>query len=186
MPHPLLTASRALLLAATALSPVGARELPSAPLEVDFGRFSERLVRCSVSAPGQERQLQRCGQLRLEQNFEGVMSVRFSLQPGSERYGREELVFAGILSDDSEPMACRGDGRCRPRFPLAFSVHAISSGLYDQLGLAASLPRARVARGQCRIEAVRATCEATGDGGERWHAQGYFLAVPPPDARAQR
>lgn len=177
--RPLLTA---LLLGCAALCPAQARE----PLEVDFGRFSERLVRCSVSAPGQERQLQRCGQLRLEQNFEGVMSVRFSLQASNERYSSEDLVFAGILADDSEPMDCRGDGRCQPRFPLVFSVNAISSGLYNRMGLAATLPRARLARGQCRIEAVRATCEATGDRGERWRAQGYFLSTPPPDARAQR
>ena len=153
-------------------------------LDLDFGRFSEKLVRCSVSAPGEQRSLRSCGQLRLEQNVEGVMSVRFSLSANSNRYGREELVFAGILANDSEPMDCGDDGRCQPRFPLVFSVNAIASGLYNRRGLAATLPRARIARGQCRIEAVRASCEASGQDGARWRAEGFFLSHPPPDVQA--
>ena len=152
--------------------------------ELDFGRFSERLVRCNLSIPAALPSLRSCSRLRIEQNLEGVLSVRFSLSGSSERYGREDLVFAGILSDNSEPMACRGDGRCQPRFPVQLSVNAIATGLYDHRGLAASLPRARVARGQCRIEAVRASCEATERDGERWRAEGFFLASPPPDVRA--
>ncbi len=153
-------------------------------LELDFGRFSERLVSCNLSTPAVQRSLRSCGRLRIEQNLEGVLSVRFSLSGSSERYGSEDLVFAGILSDSSEPMACRGDGRCQPRFPVELSVNAIATGLYDRRGLAASLPRARIARGQCRIEAVRASCEATERNGERWRAEGFFLGGPPPDVRA--
>ena len=165
------------------IAPVAAREPRS---DLDFGRFSERLVRCSVSAPGNPSNPRACGRLRIDQNLQGVLSVRFSLNSTSERYGGEDLVFAGLLHAGSEPMACRGDGRCQPRFPVQLSVNAIASGLFDRRGLAASLPRARVARGQCRIEAVRASCEATGHDGERWRAEGFFLATPPPDVKAQR
>lgn len=158
-----------------------AREQPS---EFDFGRFSETLVRCSISAPGAQGNLRSCGRLRIEQNLQGVMSVRFSLSPSGGRYSSEDLVFAGMLSEASEPMACRGDGRCQPRFPVQLSVNAIASSLYTRMGLATALPRARIARGQCRIEAVRASCEATGSDGERWRAEGFFLASQPPDVRA--
>lgn len=174
----------ALLIALTAVlagSRGIAREQPST---FDFGRFSETLVRCSISGPGAQRHLRSCGRLRIEQNLKGVLSVRFSLRPSGERYSSEDLVFAGMLSEASEPMACRGDGRCQPRFPVQLSVNAIASSLYSRLGLATTLPRARIARGQCRIEAVRASCEATGSDGERWQAEGFFLASPPADGRA--
>lgn len=151
---------------------------------VDFGRFSEKLVRCNLSTPAAQRSLRACGRLRIEQNLEGVISVRFSVSGSSERYSSEDLVFAGILSNRSEPMTCRGDGRCQPRFPVELSVNAIATGLYDRRGLAAALPRARLARGQCRIEAVRASCEATEQDGQRWRAEGFFLATPPPDLRS--
>ena len=167
--------------ALAAIPPTAARDQN---LELDFGRFSERLVRCVLSTPSSQRNQRSCGRLRIEQNLEGVMSVRFSLSPSSERYSSEDLVFAGILSADSAPMACRGDGRCQPRFPVQLSVNAIASGLYDRRGLAATLPRARVARGLCRIEAVRASCEATERDGERWRAEGFFISTPPPDVRA--
>lgn len=152
--------------------------------ELDFGRFSERLVRCVLSTPTSHRSQRSCGRLRIEQNLEGVLSVRFNLSAGNERYSSEDLVFAGMLSGNSAPMACRGDGRCQPRFPVVLSVNAISTGVYDRRGLAATLPRARVARGLCRIEAVRATCEATERDGERWRAEGFFLGTQPPDVRA--
>lgn len=175
---------RGLLLAVGLLLAAGPGQAREPQPQLDFGRFSEKLVRCSLSTPGVQRSQRSCGQLRIEQNLEGVLSVRFSLAGSSERFGSEDLVFAGILSDSSEPMACRGDGRCQPRFPVELSVNAIATRLYDRRGLAASLPRARVARGQCRIEAVRASCEATERDGERWRAEGFFLSSPPPDVRA--
>lgn len=174
----------ALLIALTALLAGGrgvARERPS---KFDFGRFSETLVRCSIRSPAGQRNLRACGRLRIEQNLQGVMSVRFSLSPSGERYSSEDLVFAGMLSDTSEPMACRSDGRCQPRFPVQLSVNAIASSLYTRLGLVATLPRARIARGQCRIEEMRASCEATGTDGEHWRAEGFFPANQPPDVRA--
>lgn len=175
------TALLVVLTAVLASGRAGARDQPP---ELDFGRFSEKLVRCSISAPGSQRNLRSCGRLRIEQNLVGVMSVRFSLSSSGGRYSSEDLVFAGMLSEASEPMACRGDGRCEPRFPVQLSVNAIASSLYTRQGLAATLPRARIARGQCRIEAVRASCEATGRNGERWSAEGFLPASSPPDLRA--
>ncbi|MFM7635409.1 MAG: hypothetical protein ACKO7Z_07495 [Cyanobacteriota bacterium] len=166
-----------LALALALAAATGGVEAREPKLEPDFGHYSEQLVRCSVSGPGQQGDLQNCGRLRLEQKVKGVMTARFSLSGAGERYGSADLVFAGVLSDDSEPMQCRDDGRCRPRFPLAFRVTVIASGAYDQRGLAASLPRAWTARGLCRIEAMRASCEASGDDGRRWRAEGVFRSA---------
>jgi hypothetical protein len=159
---------------------------PAREADLDFGRFSERLVRCSFSTPGDQRTLRSCGKVRIEQNLSGVLSVRFSLNAASGSSSGQQLVFAGLLSEGSEPMACRGDGRCQPRFPVQLSVNAIASGYYDRRGLAAALPQARIARGQCLIEAVRASCEATGRDGDQWRVEGFFLSTPAADVRAQR
>ncbi len=171
-----------LLIALTAVLAGGRADARDKPPDLNFGRFSEKLVRCSISAPGNQHIPGACGRLRIAQNLEGVMSVRFSLN--GERSSSADLVFAGMLTEASEPMACRGDGRCKPRFPVLLSVNAIASSLYNHLGLVAALPRTRVARGQCRIEAVRASCEATGTDGEHWRAEGFFPASPPPELRA--
>lgn len=179
-------ATLAALLALGIGSGPGMPPSPAREGSFDFGRFSEKLVRCSFSTPGSQRNLRSCGQVRIEQNLEGVLSVRFSLSAASERDGSQNLIFAGLLSEGSEPMACRGDGRCQPRFPVQLSVNAVASSVVDRRGLAATLPHARIARGQCRIEAVRASCEATGRDGDQWRVEGFFLSNPPPDVRSQR
>jgi hypothetical protein len=146
-----------------------------------FGRFSTKLVRCSVLTPGNARNLRNCGRLRIDQNVEGLLSVRFGLVGGAE-----DLVFAGMLKEGSSPMACSGDGRCTPRFPLELGVNALASSLMDSRGLALGLPRSHVVRGSCRIEVVRIRCEASGDGAERWLAEGFFLATALPALKEPR
>ncbi len=152
----------------------------------DFGRFSETLVRCSLTTPSTGGDFRSCGRLLIDQAQDRVLSIRFSVLPGGGHSGGEELVFAGILSSTSAPMACRNDGRCQPRFPVELRVNAIASGRFNQLGLAATLPRTLLARGQCHIEAAGARCEATAQDGERWLAEGFFPSSQPAAGRGWR
>ena len=164
--------------------PVAMASAQNAPAGIGVGRFSEPLLRCKVSAFGTQRQWQNCGVLRLEQNLEGLLSVRFSLGNSSGRFGDQDLVFAGTLNPPSHPMTCRDDGRCTPRFPVQLSVNAMASGRYDRRGVAAGLPQAWLVRGQCRIEALGASCEAVDQAGTRWRAEGFFRGVYLPDRKA--
>jgi hypothetical protein len=145
----------------------------------DFGGYSERLVRCNVTTSLFRKYWRSCGQLRIQQHIDGLMSVRFSLV-GNDRPSNSDLVFAGVVSNGSKSMACRGDGRCEPRFPLTLKVSAISTAIFDRNGLAITLPMGLVARGSCRIEAWRARCEATDMDGTSWIADGFFPVLAPP------
>jgi hypothetical protein len=145
----------------------------------DFGRYSERLVRCNVTTSLFRKYWRSCGQLRIQQHIDGLMSVRFSLG-GNDRPGNSDLVFAGVVINGSKSMACRGDGRCEPRFPLTLQVSAISTAIFDRNGLAITLPMGLVARGSCRIEPLRAQCQATALDGASWRVYGYFPVLPPP------
>lgn len=139
-----------------------------------FGRFSKPLTRCTVSTSGHQHQGERCGVLRLEQNLEGILSVRFSLDDSQGHFRDRDLVFAGMLSPDSHPMTCSQDGRCTPQFPVQLQVQAMASGVYDSKGMAAGLPRAWLARGQCIVGSKKARCEAVDNQGARWSAEGFF------------
>jgi hypothetical protein len=142
---------------------------------ISAGRYSEPLVRCQLSSTFRDqRQGYSCGVLRLEQNLEGLLSVRFSLSDSAGRYGHQDFVFAGMLNPRSSPMACRDDGRCTPRFPVQLSVNAMASGRFDRRGLAARLPQTWLVRGECRIEARRASCQAVDRQGVVWRAEGFF------------
>jgi hypothetical protein len=146
---------------------------------LDFGRYSERLVRCNVTTSRVRKYWRYCGQLRIQQHIDGLMSIRFSLG-GNDRSSNEDLVFAGVVSNGSKSMACKGDGRCEPRFPLTLQVSAISTAIFDRNGLAITLPMGLVARGSCRIETLRARCEATDMDGASWSADGFFPVLAPP------
>ena len=145
----------------------------------DFGRYSERLVSCKMSANGSRKPLRPCAQLRIQQHLDGLISVRFSLGDAG-RYSNESIVFAGLVSKGSQSMFCSSDGRCKPRLPLILEVNAISTAIFDGNGLGLTLPLGRVARGSCRIEPLRAQCQATALDGASWRADGYFPVLPPP------
>jgi hypothetical protein len=146
---------------------------------IDFGRYSERLARCKVSTNSTGKPLRICEQLRIQQHLDGLISVRFSLG-GTSRYGSEDTVFAGIVSKGSQSMVCGSDGRCKPRLPLILEVNAISTAIFDGNGRALTLPLGLVARGSCRIEPLRAQCQATALDGTSWRADGYFPVMPAP------
>ena len=146
---------------------------------IDFGRYSEQLIRCQVRASGIGKPLRICEQLRIQQHLDGLISVRFSLGD-TGRYGNEDMVFAGVVRKGSQSMVCSSDGRCKPRLPLILEVNAISTAIFDDNGRALTLPLGLVARGSCRIEPLRAQCHATALDGASWRADGYFPAMPPP------
>ena len=146
---------------------------------LEFGRYSERLIRCQVRANSMGKPLRRCEQLRIQQHLDGLMSVRFSLGE-TGRYGNEDIVFAGVVSKGSQSMVCGNDSRCKPRLPLILEVNAISTAIFDGNGLALTLPLGLLARGSCRIEPLRAQCQATALDGASWRADGFFPVLPPP------
>ena len=146
---------------------------------IDFGRYSERLIRCQVRASDIGKPLRICEQLRIQQHLDGLISVRFSLGD-TGRYGNEDMVFAGVVRKGSQSMVCSSDGRCKPRLPLILEVNAISTAIFDDNGRALTLPLGLVAHGSCRIEPLRAQCQATALDGASWRADGYFPAMPPP------
>ena len=145
----------------------------------DFGRYSERLASCHVSANGISKPSRLCEQLRIQQHLDGLISVRFGLGD-SGRYSNEGIVFAGLVSKGSRSMVCSGDGRCKPRLPLILEVNAISTAIFDGKRPALTLPLGLVARGSCRIEPLRAQCQATALDGASWRVYGYFPVLPPP------
>jgi len=149
---------------------------------LDFGRYSERLARCKVSSNGINKSLHICEQIRIQQHLDGLLSIRFSLSD-TGRYGSNGTVFAGVVSKGSKSMICDGDGRCKPRLPLILEVNAISTTIYDNNGLVLTLPLGLVARGSCRIESLRAQCEATALDGASWRANGFFTVLPPPTSK---
>jgi len=146
---------------------------------IDFGRYSERLSRCKVSSNSISKTLHICEQIRIQQHLDGLLSIRFSLSD-TGRFSNNGTVFAGLVSKDSQSMICDSEGRCKPRLPLILEVNAISTTIFDNNGLVLTLPLGLVARGICRIESLRAQCEATALDGGYWRANGFFPVVPPP------
>ncbi|KEF41953.1 MAG: hypothetical protein ER33_08830 [Cyanobium sp. CACIAM 14] len=146
-----------------------ARELPGE----DFGRWQRALQHCRIlstpSGTGPPRQ-ESCSVLRLDQQLEGLLTVRFLL-PGGERPSLDrQLVFAGVLEEDSPGMRCRMS-RCVPRWPLRLRVSAVGQTGYGATAAAMELTRAQLATGSCRLEAREVVCEAVGPAGERWRAE---------------
>jgi hypothetical protein len=147
--------------------------------KLDFGRYSERLIRCQMRVNSMSKPLRSCEQLRIQQHLDGLISIRFSLNDAG-RYGNEDIVFAGMVSKNSQSMFCGSDGRCKPRLPLIIEVNAISTAIFDGNGRALTLPQGLVARGSCRIEPLRAQCQATALDGASWRADGFFPVMPAP------
>lgn len=143
----------------------------TAPGEVrDFGRWQTRTSQCSWQrAPSRLRQP--CRGLRLEQNLEGFLSVRFLADGQGESVALEQLVFAGSLESNRGAMRCSDDGRCSPRWPARLVVATVADASFDSRGLAMGLPRSHLASGHCMLERRRVVCEARGQRGAIWAAE---------------
>jgi hypothetical protein len=137
---------------------------------VDFGRWQTSTSQCSWQrAPSRLRHS--CRGLRLEQNLEGFLNVRFLADGQGESIALEQLVFAGALESDQVAMRCGSDGRCTPQWPARLAVATVAAASFDQRGLAMGLPRTHLARGHCTLERQRVVCQARGQGGATWIAE---------------
>lgn len=143
----------------------GAGPLPAAA--EGFGRWETSLNQCQLehrSADGHRQSGEpSCRSLRLDQTIEGLLSARF-LANG------QELVFAGSLATGQRPMRCNNDGLCTPEWPTQLIVQTVAHAALDNRGLPVSMPRARVAKGQCTIQKRQIQCQAQAGDGEEWRA----------------
>ncbi|MCP9887949.1 hypothetical protein KBY96_08415 [Cyanobium sp. ATX 6A2] len=152
--------------------------LSAAPVRaVDFGRWQTSTSRCSWQR-GPSSPRHDCQGLRLEQNLEGFLNVRFLADGQGDPIALEQLVFAGALESDHGAMRCDSDGRCRPQWPARLAVATVADASFNQRGLVMGLPRTHLARGHCQLERTRVHCQARGQGGETWIAEAELSGQP--------
>jgi hypothetical protein len=150
---------------------------PSAHSEA-FGRWESKLQDCVllqglVGLP-LEAQRQSCVRLRLEQNLEGLLTVRLITTSGGQRFGSQNLVFGGALAPGQRPMRCSTDGHCKPRWPMRLEVATVASNLAREESLAPTIPLARLAKGSCLLERRSLQCQARDQDGQLWEAKARF------------
>lgn len=143
-----------------------------------FGRWDTKLRDCTllqglVELP-QQAQRQTCQRLRLEQNLEGLLSVRLTQPSAHQRFGSQTLVFGGVLAEGQQPMRCNGNGECQPRWPIRLEVATVASSLVNGQGVAPTLPMAQLARGNCLLERRRLQCQARDQNGHFWEANARY------------
>ncbi len=158
-----------LVAAAVLLAPLRAGALPGE----DFGRWQRTLGRCSIQrapAGGFSVPHATCRLLRLDQQMEGLLTVRFVLPDGGGALLDRQLVFAGVLEEGSAGMHCR-QSRCEPRWPLQLRVSAVGQSGFRAMTSAMHLARAQLATGQCLLEARKFRCDATSAEGDLWLAE---------------
>ena len=141
-----------------------------------FGRWDTKLRDCTLlqGLAGLPLQAQRqtCQRLRLEQNMEGLLSVRLIQRSAHQRFGSQTLVFAGVLAKGQQAMRCNASGECQPRWPIRLEVATVASSLVKEQGVAPTLPTAQLARGNCLLEHRTLQCQARDQNGRFWEATG--------------
>lgn len=139
------------------------------------GRWDRALRGCTlvhglVQLPRQA-QRQTCQRLRLEQNLEGLLSVRLINPSSQQRFGSQTLVFGGVLAEAQKTMRCNAVGECQPRWPIRLDVATVASNLIHDQGVAPTLPLAQLARGSCLLERRSLRCHARNQNGHFWEAE---------------
>ncbi|MEA5441398.1 hypothetical protein [Cyanobium gracile] len=140
----------------------------------DFGRWEGGLRRCrivSTSSQDSPQQPISCRVLRLDQQMEGLLTVRFLQPGGSGAFVDRQLVFAGVLAEGTRGMQCQAS-RCEPRWPLRLQVSAVGQAGFGEATPALGLTRAQLASGHCQLDGRTFRCEAVGQEGQRWQAEG--------------
>jgi hypothetical protein len=144
-------------------SPAGAEGLlePASNPTPHFGRWEKRTRSCRIKhqrgrTPGA---VQGCLGLKLEQQEEGLLSVRFLHRVEGSALVERHLLFAGFV-ERGRSMRCQ-EGRCTPRPPLELLVTVMATARFDAQGLAQGLPESQLAKGHCRLEKSRIRCEVT-------------------------
>lgn len=135
-----------------------------------FGRWQTRTSQCSFQrSPSIEARS--CQVVRLEQNLEGLLSVRFLAYGSDPQGGAEQVLFAGVLEPGQPAMQCQADGRCMPRWPTSLEVGIVAAARFDERGLVTAVPQTLLARGRCDLTRARVRCQAGNGTGERWSAE---------------
>jgi hypothetical protein len=135
-----------------------------------FGRWQAPTNQCSFQR-GPSIEARRCQVVRLEQNLEGLLSVRFLAHGSSPQGGAEQVLFAGVLEPGQPSMQCHADGRCDPRWPTSVEVGIVAAARYDERGLVTAVPQTLLARGRCDLNRARVRCQAGNGAGESWSAE---------------
>lgn len=135
-----------------------------------YGRWQMQTRSCQLRRPPSRLPLS-CSDLRLEQNLEGLLSVRFIAAGQGNLTAREYLLFAGVLEPDQPAMRCSQDGRCEPQWPTSLVVASVADARFDDRGLVQGLPRTHLVRGRCALSRSEVRCEATTRSGEQWAAE---------------
>ncbi len=197
-------------LAPLPLAPLALAPLRAAPLSADtiaadtiaaepYGRWERDLRRCrlerrgggdggrSGAGPASRVLRQGCRGVRVDQQGEGLLSVRF-LAGGSAAEGAvaSQLSFAGVMESGSRPMRCQ-QLRCQPDWPIRLRVSAVAVSAVAVSAVAVSplhdsavresrgappLRQGQLARGQCQLSARVLRCRARSSDGEEWIAEG--------------
>ncbi len=157
-------------MAATLLmAPLRAGSLPGE----DFGRWQRTLRRCRIqraTAGVSSASHASCRLLRLDQQMEGLLTVRFVQPDGGDALLDRQLVFAGVLEEGSAGMHCLRS-HCEPRWPLQLRVSAVGQSGFRAMNSAMQLARAQLATGRCLLEARKFRCDATSAEGDLWEAE---------------
>jgi len=142
----------------------------------DFGRWETHLHHCRMAVDVEANQagaMRGCQLMRLDQQMQGLLSVRFLDTTSGSRNASGQMVYAGVLDSGSPTMRCR-QGRCEPRWPMRLLVSAVANSGFDRRGLALGIPQARMARGQCLLQKRTVRCQASETEGARWETSGRW------------
>ena len=178
------------VLASPVLAPLRAAPLPADTIAAEpYGRWERDMRRCrlerrgggdggrSGAGPASRVLRQGCRGVRMDQQGEGLLSVRF-LAGGSAAEGAvaSQLSFAGVMESGSRPMRCQ-QLRCQPDWPIRLRVSAVAvsplpdSAVRESRG-APPLQQGQLARGQCQLSERVLRCRARSSDGEEWIAEG--------------
>ena len=135
-----------------------------------FGSWQSGTRSCSRNLAGFPQS--NCQQVQLDQQMEGLLTVRF-IAPGAQKDSLNQLIVVGLLQPNSQPLLCQ-QGHCQPAGPLTTVVSTVSERSFDGRGLAQGLPKAWLASGSCRFEGRNVRCEAAAPDGQRWQANASF------------
>ena len=139
----------------------------------DFGRWEGSLRQCRLVSTSSQTPPQppaSCRLLRLDQQMEGLLTVRFLQPGGTGAFLDRQLVFAGVLAPGSKGMQCQAS-RCEPRWPLRLQVSAVGQAGFGEATAAMGLTKAQLASGHCQLDARALRCEAVGPEGRKWQAE---------------
>jgi hypothetical protein len=138
--------------------------------EGGFGSWQSGTRSCSRNLAGSPPS--HCQQVQLEQQLEGLLTVRF-IAPGAQKDSLNQLILVGLLQPNSPPLVCQ-QGQCQLAGSLSTVVSTVSERSFDGRGLAQGLPKAWLASGSCRVEGRSVRCEAAAADGQRWQATANF------------